>query len=133
MSTLDQLPSLAPAESSSPPPTPVKKLSEHLTEDESRSICDCLSAPETAAETDPVIVMDYRGNALTALRNHYAAVAVLPAFLLGVVPATEDALASAITTAVVNGRGVVVSPRLISGHQLAMRSTYLVQRLSCFA
>lgn len=111
------LPSLKRVESESPPPSPVKNIFERLSENESTKICECLSATDTVADIDPVIVMDYRHDALLALRNHYAGGAALPAFLLGVVPCpvTSDALALAITTAVANGRGVVVSPRLISG------------------
>ena len=109
------LPSLKRVESESPPPSPVKNIFERLSENETTKICECLSAMDTVADIDPVIVMDYRHNALLALRNHYAGGAALPAFLLGVVPVTSDALALAITTAVANGRGVVVSPRLISG------------------
>ena len=111
------LPALKRVESDSPPPSTVKNILERLSEHESTKLCECLSATDTVADMDPVIVMDYRHDALLALRNHYAAGAgaALPAFLLGVVPVTSDALALAITTAVANGRGVVVSPRLISG------------------
>ena len=109
------LPSLKLVESESPLPSPVKNIFERLSENESTKICEFLSATDTVADVDPAIVMDYRHDALLALRNYYAGGAALPAFLLGVVPDTSDALALAVTTAVANGRGVVVSPRLISG------------------
>ena len=111
-----ELPSSKRLESeSSPPPSPVKDIFERLSQNESIKICQHLSDEETMPATDPVIVTEYRHDTLLALRDHCADGAVLPAFLLGVVSATSDELALHITTAVANGQGEVISPRLISG------------------
>ena len=68
-------------------------------------------------DLDPVIVMDYRDASLSTLHAYLGslAVAALPTFLGGVMPATPPDLAAAITTEVANNQGNVVSSRVITG------------------